>query len=259
MTDYDTKHCRKGSMVVFLQGQCYINACRSILQGWSIRMPHHDSTSWCRTGRDGAFGQDQHGAFGPGRQELDIFRVCHITCNIFEHGLQPNHHPRAPCPHARPCPFDTDIQLCLRCPYNPVFSFCVMQCANQLCWCDPTCHCQGETTFIELYVDFMLTTNSQAPVNTTPGKARPSHNIARFVLADQSLEADLHGKHPWDPKQTHSISVSFGWTSKMSSRLVAKNIESDVLIRLGGCWGFEDGALLSMVPPSWPKGWKHMH
>ena len=134
-----------------------------------------------------------------------------------------------------------------------------MQCANQLCWCDPTCHCQGETTFIELYVDFMLTTNSQAPVNTTPGKARPSHNIARFVLADQSLEADLHGKHPWDPKQTHSISVSFGWTSKMSSRLVAKNIESDVLIRLGGCWGFEDGALLSMVPPSWPKGWKHMH
>ena len=54
-------------------------------------------------------------------------------------------------------------------------------------------------------------------------------------------------KHPWDPKQKHLTSVSFGWKSTISSRLVAKGTESDVLIRLGG-WGFEDGTLLSMVP-----------
>ena len=54
----------------------------------------------------------------------------------------------------------------------------------------------------------MLTTSSQAPINITPGKLRPGHNIACVELADRSVHADLLAKTPLGA-QTKSFNYMF--------------------------------------------------
>ena len=117
---------------------------------------------------------------------------------------------RPVCLHATISGAVGNLQICLRCPYHPIFCFRILEWAKQLMWCPANCHCLGQTTFIELYFDFMLTTSSQAPINITPGKQRPGHNIAHFQLADRSTVADLLANVPLGT-QTKNFNLCLTW------------------------------------------------
>ena len=56
----------------------------------------------------------------------------------------------------------------------------------------------------------MLTTGSQAPINTTPGKLRPGHYIAHVQLADRSTVADLLANVPLGT-QTKNFNLCLTW------------------------------------------------
>ena len=77
-----------------------------------------------------------------------------------------------------------------------------------------------------LLTAFMLGTQSQPPVNMTPGKLRPSHNIARCDLADLFVEADLLGKASLPAHRLRSsIFALYCW----KCRLAILSIASDAL------------------------------
>lgn len=84
----------------------------------------------------------------------------------------------------------------------------------------------AETTFLELYFDFMVTTSSQAPVNTTPGKvgqriilpSMSSQNVPSLLIYLVSNLLVL--------KPKHLIFVSFGYKTKTTISLEGSEPES---------------------------------
>ena len=96
-----------------------------------------------------------------------------------------------------------------RCPYHPIFCFRLLWWAKQLRWCGLNCPCSTRITFAQLYLDFSVATESIAPVNMAPGKARSWKGF--------SLDYKMFPKkllRPWRHSQKFSFSVSSGYMPK---------------------------------------------
>ncbi len=79
---------------------------------------------------------------------------------------------------------------CNRCMYNPVFMYRVCEWANTLSWEN---HATGETSFLELFLEFSFTTKTLAPCDTIKPPYyllfdyHPTHDSSGFLLSHNYL------------------------------------------------------------------------
>ena len=76
-----------------------------------------------------------------------------------------------PCPEPRRWIIAAQDEPTLACPFHPAFAFRILEWARALSW-PAACRCGKDTTYVELYLDFCLFSNSRAPVCLSSSKTR---------------------------------------------------------------------------------------